>query len=516
MAGWQRVAVGFALGGVITLLLHPGSRGLMLYVLQADRIKKAEASSAFASEPLELFPPLRSNTMDVKSRFLTAYRIARRLNTPKVTANKNDCDVAYAFASQAIASHPDNAYWEHFAASMAIRGGNIPQFEEHWERALRHGRWDDGVSALTEDLWAQYAAAEGKQFAWQGVRAMAFASPEPARFILMSAAPRVYDSLEARGQAVLSAGLILRNATSFATGDVAVILANVAIFGPKSTSAMDRREYVATRGRLVSDIGAKQGESAGRRMRAKLNEMESWENFVSPGQNAARSTRRWMSFETVATASLPSALLFASMVFGAIALAAKLLEELTSSIPHVSPAPVVLAAVVAAAAAYSIWGSALLGIWVLVAISTLALPMTVGKAETLDWHGKAALWIRFVCLFALLLAVAGLIAGSPAGIHLLSDAIGALPSPRTFSGMALLALSVAAPVAAIYARIYERPILSTLGSLLNVGCTFAAILGLISATMAAPLCIWQDRQDRAFVLNWLRNEPDTFRVDETQ
>jgi hypothetical protein len=87
--------------------------------------------------------------------------------------------------------------------------------------------------------------------------------------------------------------------------------------------------------------------------------------------------------------------------------------------------------------------------------------------------------------------------------------------PKAYFLIACIVVSFIIPVAALSARIKERPLLATIGeSVRRVGLT-GALLGLGLVVISAPLAIYRDAQNRAFVERWIQNETVAFRVQQS-
>src|SRR5438552_1234704 len=119
MTSAQRLAVGFALGGALTLLLHPGSRQLMIYCLQRDKVSGVLQTNPISSGPTELFPPGDVKGMPLREMFLTAFRISQRLNRYPKNKRSPDLAIARRFSEQAERLDADNSFWPQFSAALA-------------------------------------------------------------------------------------------------------------------------------------------------------------------------------------------------------------------------------------------------------------------------------------------------------------------------------------------------------------------------------------------------------------
>jgi hypothetical protein len=164
-------------------------------------------------------------------------------------------------------------------------------------------------------------------------------------------------------------------------------------------------------------------------------------------------------------------------------------------------------------AALVVWQTSLymLGGWVLALGVVLSVPVEVAKDTGAEWNPLDKLAIRLAAILALGFFVAWLVFRSSPARMFFQGGI----EPKAYFLIACIVVSFIIPVAALSARIKERPLLATIGeSVRRVGLT-GALLGLGLVVISAPLAIYRDAQNRAFVERWIQNETVAFRVQQS-
>jgi hypothetical protein len=164
-------------------------------------------------------------------------------------------------------------------------------------------------------------------------------------------------------------------------------------------------------------------------------------------------------------------------------------------------------------AALVVWQTSLymLGGWVLALGVVLSVPVEVAKDTGAEWNPLDKLAIRLAAILALGFFVAWLVFRSSPARMFFQGGI----EPKAYFLIACIVVSFIIPVAALSARIKERPLLATIGeSVRRVGLT-GALLGLGLVVISAPLAIYRDAQNSAFVERWIQNETVAFRVQQS-
>ncbi|MGI8922442.1 MAG: hypothetical protein ACR2HJ_00130 [Fimbriimonadales bacterium] len=506
----QRLFLGFVLGGVLTLLIHPSSRLLMIYSMRPENVRTALEANPLYSEPLELFPPTGVASMSEFDRFLTAYRIARRINQPTVTPAAADLVVASRFAKEAGAKEPDNAYWGQFEAALAAIAQDERKALDAWGGATSKTGWKAGESDLIGRVWADVSSGEGVELAWQGMLALECASHEPAKLITANMSNFARSSLAAQYYTLANAALILNGTRSFDSGRRAATMANLAVFGAETPPRLLQRRVIQTqRSAFPQAVGKELGTRAARTARRSLQTSESWEAYTQPAEPFMMRERRRLRIESVLTACLPSGIFFASLIMAGVALFGTLIAELFRGVVHPNSRAVYGVGIFAAIVVYWQSSAPLLALWVLALGALVGLPLDVAKDAQVQWNPLNHATMRAIALLVLVLLTVWLLAGSPPIQYLGQNKV----APSAYVGLAFVILSMILPCAAVWARLKQRPMLATVGESLRQVGLFGALAGLGASVILAPASIYRDAQNRQLIEKWIQNEPATFQVE---
>jgi hypothetical protein len=507
MKSGQRLALGFGIGGAITLLIHPASRGLMTYSLRPDSATQVIASSAFCKEPLELFPPAGDGATTLSDGYLTAFRIARRLNG-LTGASERDLRVAASFTDYMGAREPDNAYWSQIGATLAHKGGDAEGAKQRWTFATHKSRWESGEAQQVTKLWGELASADGLRLAWQGLIAISFRTNDPAKFIAREAKRMTHQDLRHRFETLVNCGIMLRNTTTFALGNHARSLAEFAIYnGPKPR---DLRVAASLQAAFTDQLGATLGVQASKRAQSELREIESWEALAYSSQAIAEATRQRLAIESVMTSMLPSSCLLVALAFTALWLLGRGLSA--ASRHGAQPGRLVALLSGLALGIFIYWqaSSLLAGVWCLLLGAFAGTRVSFARIEDGPLPKFAACFGWATGLASMLLASAWMLARSAPSHHLIHNEW--FINPLSFGWASALVLSLVIPFAALFGRANRRPILHFSGQILSSAAGFAAGVSLLLAIVSTPICILRESQNRVFVERWITNEPDTFRI----
>lgn len=507
MSTGQKLLFGFALGGILTLLLHPGSSRLMVYSATASDLQEVFRSHPYLQQPLELSPIPKSQNL--LSMYADAQRVARRLLEIQPVPTPQDWKIAEDFFTWATVADPDNALWSQLSAAVLSRRKN-PAALEQWHRAAKKTRWQTGQEELCSMLWQDIGAAEGSIMAWQGVLALTLCREDAARFIAAQCEPLSISSLRARYDGLLNCGMIFATAKSFQSGRAAGELANYLVFNgkpPAGRAALKQTEE--TRASLLGVIGRTFGSDAAQIALRQIHRLDSWENYLQPAQVEAASQLRRTKAQAILTATLPSALLAGTLVLGVFAAIGAALSRAFGRTIHANSAVVYAVGGAASVALFLQTGAPLLGVWSLVITAIVGAPVDVAKALPLELSKLERMLLHSLGIAILGLFAAALIARSVPAKYL---AVGITSQP--FGYLALLAATFAIPFGALAGRSRSRPVLFSVGQAVQRVGLAGACVGMLLTVVAAPFCMYLDSENRAFVKSWIENEPQTFRAGE--
>ncbi|MBA3725608.1 MAG: hypothetical protein H0W86_03935 [Armatimonadetes bacterium] len=493
------------------MLIHPSSRLLMVYSMRPDNVRSALEANPLASEPLELFPPTRVETMSEFDRFLTAYRIARRINQPTVTPAPADIIVASRFANQAGMKEPDNAYWPQFEAVLSTLANDEAKSLKAWRIATTKTGWNAGEREIIGRLWGDISARDGIDLAWQGMLALGHASHEPATLIAGKIEALSRSSLAARFYTSANAALILNGTRSFDSGNKAAAMSNFAVFGTETPQrSLHRRAIQTIRSAFPATVYKELGKPASRIARRSLQAVESWEAYIQPGQALMNTEKRRIRIESVLTACLPSGVFSAALIMAAVAMIGTLVAELFHGVLH--PNSRLIYGLGVAGALFVYWQSSalLLALWVLALGLLMGLPLDVAKAAPVHWNPLNHATIRAISIIVLVLFTVWILVASAPIQYFGQNRV----APSAYVGLACVMLSMILPCAAVWARLKKRPILKTVGESLRQVGLFGALAGLAASVILAPIAIYRDARNRQLIERWIQNEPATFPVEQ--
>ena len=509
MTAAGRVALGFLIGGVAMLLAHPSSRPVMSYAFQPNRAKEVLETNLLYSEPLEFFPP-DAVEMDGRARFLTAFRVVRRLNSKWVKADEGDLRTLRRFIENCEASDPENAYWPQLMAAVYGYQGDLENGANEWQKAVGNNRWETGAADTLRLLWEDLAKADGLRLAWQGIVALEHASEGPSEFIVENVQDFAYLDTKSRFASLMNAAVILDSARSFSTASTAIALAHVAVFRRANPiDALGQRRYEELKTAFPRKVSQEINEQTAQDAVLALQTVESWQSFYRDGAPMAKATLNRVRIESLLSASLPSSTLMASLVLLAIGLVGTLTAYLLG--PVLNPDRLVILCVGVVVAVFLWWktGVFLLGLWVLTIATVLGIPQMIARDEPIDWRRAERATVAAVSVLGLILLTAFFIQES-APAELLG---GGKTGGSLYGAVGGLTLSLALPCAAVWARLRRVSVMRAAGETLRLVGFSGAIVGLAATIALSPLALWRDAANRTLVEEWIRSEPATFRPD---
>lgn len=487
--------------------MHPKSRLLMSYSFRQDNVKAVLDSSPLSNEPFEFFPPDASE-MDARGRYLAAFRIVRRLNSDWVKPDAHDLSIVLRFFRKSAELDPDNAYWPQLVAAVAGYTGEPDS--DAWKSAMRRTRWETGEAEALRSLWARMANADGVSLSWQGAVALDHAFRGPSDFVVKNVGSFANIDVDSRFASLLNSAVILDSARSFSSASDAVMLADMAVFGRiDPIEALGQRRYEEVKSAFPQLVLEARGQEDSDLAVAKQQTVESWQDFYRSGASEARSKMRQLRVESLLSASLPSALLMSSLFMLGIGLVGALVASLLG--PVLNPDRRLIIALGALVAVFLVMktGVWLLGLWALTIASVLSIPQMVARDEPVKWKRADRLAVFGLGIAGLLLLTALFLLGSTPASHLAGGAV----NPAPYGAVGGLALSLALPCAAVWARIRKVSVMRGVGETLRLLGLTGALIGLSVTIVSAPLALWRDAANRDLLEGWIRNEPATFGPD---
>ena len=516
MSAGLKLAAGFAIGSTLTLLIHPGSRSLMLYSLQRDRTGIVTHNNPLCREPERLPQPSNSAGATQEELFLTAHLVARRMvENPTLYVRGEQYETTERFFLDAESRDPDNAYWPQLAAALAVRGGKYEDAAKAWQRASRKTRWDDGMPNHFLRLWDDLESVEGTRMAWQGLWALRFRSEAPERLFIQTGKAIYMDEnsplpeLESRATILLNAGLMRDGARSLLAGRYATKLTfHAAEIESGATSLTNPGEGEQLQARFVQRVRMQSGKVLADKVELELRRTEAWLSLLRSEQQI-NAERAGVTFQSVLTAALPSSLLWAAAIMLALSLSGQIIAAAFGWIPHPDSRVLYALGVIAGAIVYVKTSTWMLAVWCVVLGIVLGLPVETAKPSPVRWSplNKLVLAILAVIGFALL---AGSLVWSAPSAQLLGPDSAVGSTAGIWAGLAFLVLSLSIPCARGWARLGRRPALLMTGRALSWIGTFGALFGVFSAVVVTPVALYLDSSNQEVVKSWVQNEPQAF------
>ncbi|MCH8273227.1 MAG: hypothetical protein IH851_00355 [Armatimonadetes bacterium] len=526
MSAWQRLLLGFSIGGLLTLFVHPFSRALLLHPLRGDQIEGRVRTHPLTNDARQIPVPGDPAQMTDDEVYLTGHLIAMKAGRePAAPIPEDHYEVAMRFLRQAEARDRDNAYWPQLIAGLAVRADRPEAAVEVWARAARLSRWESGADRISRDLWEGIEAEEGIRLAWQGLLALRNRPEDASRLIArvpeallaFPDADDADDETAARALSILNAGLMRDGADSLRTGRRASEMALRAAGLPLSSVIKERHaELERERSQFEQKVAAELGDGVSGRVHSELRRSIDWLVLLGDEEEIYRR-RQALAAQTALTASVPSALLFAGAMLGGLALAGLLLQAAFGDIPH-PDARLLFASGLALAALLLLaawpW---MLAVWSVILGGLLAVPLERARPGPVAWGLLTRGALAMIALVGLFL-LCSWVFYSAASAQVLEPGTspGERPAaaPERWAHLALFALSLAVPLAAAWARMKRRPILLVVGSAFARVGSLGAIAALAACVIAAPICLYLDVSARAEVESWIMNEPQAFKTDQ--
>src|ERR1700722_8497020 len=174
MSRFWRAFYGAALGAVLVLMIHPGSRPFLLTALS-----KRGSSKTFQNNPLILegqqVLPLPNSLVDAS---LWMQEAALRIRQPQLVQS-GEWTSFFNVALHAAQQDADNAYWPQMQAvlynafsktpnlSAGVRKGLRRLAMSEWARASHLTTWDDYQTRRLQTIQKELAGESGGSAAWQ-------------------------------------------------------------------------------------------------------------------------------------------------------------------------------------------------------------------------------------------------------------------------------------------------------------------------------------------------------------
>ncbi|MDX2066525.1 MAG: hypothetical protein SFX74_12360 [Fimbriimonadaceae bacterium] len=234
-----RAIVGGLIGALITLAIHPSTRGFFVSPMPTARIEAAP----------KVVPSRPPATLADAARWIELACEKIRA-TGKLRPAEYESAVRVLVAAQS--REPDNAYWPQLRAAILLLKGDRSAALRTWKRARRCQRWDDHQSAHLAEIRRNLQRKTGTRQSWQAAYAYYQRRQAPAQIIaqcaqslLNSASFDTAEGLELRYATVVGGDLMRSGAKQIVTGDFGVQIVDYAAYPSELvTGSRPKRLYL--------------------------------------------------------------------------------------------------------------------------------------------------------------------------------------------------------------------------------------------------------------------------------
>lgn len=520
MTAAQRLLLGIVAGSLVTLLSFPATRSLLLHVPHRAAVARALQADPLTRPPGPLPDPPSPGALSTPELGREALLIARRAyRDPGARFSLRDYEIARQIAAAGETADPTNAFWPLFQASVAEAAGIADDSNRSWQRAANKRIWRSQSPNLVQSLWRELAKAEGWKLAWQGLFANLYRPSEAALLAVragearLGAQPVSREDWRSRLLLVVNLGLVRDGSTSVRAGSAAceVILRafQTGSEWPPSTPLTAEQQ----RTRFVNAVGELFGSTAAQRVSTEWRQTVGWQPLVlTPEERASKLAQA--TIVSVMAASLPSVLVFSGAIMAGVAAIGLALRGFLGGVPHPDGVAIAFAGVALASLVLLISGTWLLSVWVLFAISMLAIPITSAPAKPIELTGGNKLMLRLYATLATGLVAFWLYTVAPSTLLISKtfpaiDRFTASDWPENF---AILGVTAALPIAAMLAYLKQRAMFFTLGEMLVRVGIWGTTIGVVGGVLLTPICLYADETSKPFVEILTANEVEAYKI----
>ncbi|GEM_PF-6154432 len=519
MTASQRLLLGIGVGAVLALIASPASRSLLLHPIRTNAVIESLESSPIADSKTLLPEPQPNAYRDPALRELTASQIATLLiANPAQPLAEREYKIAEKFFQLSWDNDRDNAIWPQMLATIKARNGNFDAAFEDWKKASALTTWACGTQSQVKDLWESLSTIENRKLAWQGLLALRNRPTSIAQLICRTAGIlSKHFGIEGRYYSLANLDLLREGTRSLygarRASEESLRTSGLNIENQTQALPVSReRRYIEFQTQVRNTLGQEASTSALVLMRRN----DSWIALLKSDEEIAAQSRT-LSSQAVLCASMPSAFLWAGIIFAFLAGAMYLVASHTRTIPHPSRGGVFLVFVLAAALFWFAGSPWLVAVWFLFLGVLLSWPIEVADPNPTEWNGLNNAAQAIIALFSLITLMLWVIAISPSKLLLenVAAVVDRLASrPQTWLELAAGVFSLAIPCAVVWARVKRKPTVSIACETMSRIGFIAAILGLIGTIVSTPVCMYWDKTLQTGVNERFQNESVVYRINQ--
>jgi hypothetical protein len=419
---------------------------------------------------------------------------------------------------QAEATQPNNGVWPMAEATLRWSLKDIKGAESSWQEAYRCTTYDD----LQADRWIEWRQSilrqPGGTIAWPWAWIQPNRSARIAQAIGSYGRWRLLQSQKLEGTAVTRAETLLiarrlrDGSRSVQAGLVGARLVEGATYPSMLRTSTNPKRLVTARAEMVDALKNEGRSDLGAMVDDVLKDNEGWLAFVESSDY--RENARFWALAAVASASLPSALLVASLS-GLIVLGIAALVRIVPSLPQIMR--VSLAGALALLMGGVAWGLSGLPMPTLVSASC-ALFLLVGPKQVRSHAGTGLgplhevltflLGLFWLATFGLFLA--GLTQASQAVLPLTGVPASAYGGSATLASLAWLVVAIVIGMVPLWAAAQRVPVKVVLFNTLEIFGRSVFVGGLVLATLAGFLAAATDHEIGRRLRMLVENEPANY------
>lgn len=517
MSALQRLIAGFGFGCLLTLLVFPASRALLLHPLHTNSIEATLAEFPLSGEPSTIKEPADFSKLTPLECLMIAVRISDILNFRKTEQLPEDqAEVAIRFFNHCRETDKDNAAWPQLLAAVKLRAGRRDEALDDWRLASASARWTFEGFRIIRGLWDKFAADEGRKYAWQGL--LALKQRRTAVQIAVSHAAEEFlntDSIEARVLCLKNFDLMregsngLEGARRASEGSLKA--SGLAPLSATQSSPADReQQYIEFESKVRNSLGP----DASVQVLTLMRRNDAWLGLMQPEQTIRATTSGLTLYALIAT-TLPSALFWSGVLLSLLALLGTALAAPLQRVPH--PSRMGVFAMGALAAGFSLYCGTvwMAAVWYLFIGVLLSWPVEFAEPTPVRWNLSFRSLQLLLAVATVILLGSWIVSISPSAIISIdaSQNIGRMLSrPQTWLELSAWVFSLAIPFAAVWARLKRKSPLSFSVEAMTRVAASGAVIALVTSILSTPICMLWDKSLQTSVDLKILNEPAFHRI----
>jgi len=282
MSGWSRAFFGAALGSLITLIIHPISRPVVLGYWNQPSSLVLQAPNRYVSGESNSLPQPRS--LEDASTWVQAGS-DRQVSGQRRT--REELAALLKIVDAAAHAEPENAFWRQISAVYLRELGRNEAAKKIWFGAQGCKSWNDYQSNRLVRLQNWLGESSRIRLSWQSNLAYLQRSAASvreiesfSRWLLSSAGMNLAPDLLLRLSVLRNSSLLIDGSRAISVGRVGEEMFDLAC-NIKPGGAASRKERYDSRYLFKSKVQEILGDAAAEEVEAKLRHAEAWSVFTS-------------------------------------------------------------------------------------------------------------------------------------------------------------------------------------------------------------------------------------------